>query len=447
MPSKDQNYAKAVTWDWEVLEAYDNTQNLVLCITPRQAQALLTVVAQQMLWSTRWANYSDFQTIQEFVADIGSNLMSCEEFCAALVNCINDDEDVRNALREAGANSGGDGVNGSDLRAGDGEGNILEGLPCDNDTISGVVTDLVDYIHTQIVDGLEIIESYTSDVEQKAAFLSGVPALGTVFSAIGIDLIPYFDEVLDNSLQEYNAGYTAQVRDKYRKALFEIACPACELTLNDISQFFAKDIGKSFVAGQIIGEIFLDLLGLGGYSGASYCSFMSASMVAAWQANATFFGTSAYSMNLIAKMSDPNDDWDILGWDCGNYQQQMLLDEGSDYGWIIDDARTEYDPARGFVATGSPLDEAIFIHRTFSFQANVTEFRMTPISDAGTIRVILYFDDVIKFNSTIPDSGETTIWTGDEDVTTIKIESWVDANDDYVLQVMYQAGSGDNPYT
>lgn len=74
--SRPREGAKAVTWDWELIQSTFDETARCYTLTDQQIAFLLPVIIQGS-WSTRWFNRpNDFETVEAWVADVANALMN-----------------------------------------------------------------------------------------------------------------------------------------------------------------------------------------------------------------------------------------------------------------------------------------------------------------------------------------------------------------------------------
>lgn len=77
MTDRPRSGAKAVTWDWELMNLLYTDEECCVKLTEKQVAFLLTPLVQAG-WSTRWFNRpANFQDIEAFVADVQLALTAC----------------------------------------------------------------------------------------------------------------------------------------------------------------------------------------------------------------------------------------------------------------------------------------------------------------------------------------------------------------------------------
>jgi hypothetical protein len=280
-------------------------------------------------WSTRWDNPPDTDTLQSYVSELEYNLMTPINFCEYMIDCIESNEGVKNALEQwfdntsynqllqFVANNYGTSVVGS--------GNTSD---C-NDNVFAMIYALHDEIHTRNTDFIESIEAYTNTFELLGDFaeeltlaVSAVTGFGGVLAGAltyGSQLIDYILETLADA---YNAEYTATLRDTIACDLFCIARNTCKLSIDDMYNYHLEQLSLS--ESLSIDQLFLSVIS-GQWQGSEIVhimyilqlGFAKLSDAGLWIVSDFAHAVSnRYKLVLESASDEINNDWGVL-CDCG----------------------------------------------------------------------------------------------------------------------------------
>jgi len=369
--------AKAITWDWEYLSQFDDEQGLIICLTPRQVQALLPLVGNQLSWATRWAGYSNFDDVLAWVADIGDRLMGCEDLCQAIADCINNGGPAAQAVKNV---VGG----GTPTKTGTGSTeNLIENLNCDSETLCGVATAIVDYMAGQIEQWLAEIAAGTDETQQRLAIVRGIPIVGEIVDVIVIaDVVEFITELIDAAATSFDAGYAPSMRDDMICGLRDIMCNTCEINIEQISDYFAARIGGTLALGAFAIETLLDLLDIGDATTTQFANWAFAAASFMWRLGLSFNGSDMRSLRTIIATSDPSNDCDALCDDCDTWCHEIDF-TASDGDFFADDGFALW--GAGGWGNNGVLDEThvCLIRRNFAPTFTATKMVATYSSAPG----------------------------------------------------------------
>lgn len=372
---------KIIVQDWDVLVSYPD--ELVLrWISPRQSAALIAL-AEFMAWKTRYSNAPAQDVLDAFEAETRYNLMTDVAFCALMINCINNDIDVQQALaawliselqtnvqlQEAVSNANYYN-NGRFPPNPATTGNILGGADCIKDNAAGFVkTGIVDMSCELIYDMLNALEAASNESEITAAFIDAVPVLGELLDGISVqDVFEFAGNVGDWIAETFEAEDTIARREETYKDLLCLYMQDCSLSIDQIRDYFWQKATQ-------VNAGFNDALG----TAVDLYNFLLNQTVTSFEGiwyvmHATNFG-GAYFLNslfgmtlelfkLQAQRGEPTDDWIVWealygGCECYEYYEKpdhpvpdLTVSVG--YIGIVDSlaASQVYTPnPSGFVAT------------------------------------------------------------------------------------------------
>lgn len=256
-------------------------------------------------------------------------------FCARVIECIQSDPDVASALMQFLSENG----YGTGAGTPEAPSILIDNPPladgtqipsCDNDNLFGGITQLVDLMHDMLVDAFEGFEAATGRTERIAAVLSAIP----IVDVLPIDdLIEFADQLLENLSQDFDAQYTAEIRDEYRCDLFCATKDTCELDFQTWANYFASRAGATFDNVSITDA--LDWFLFGTFTGDLVVHAAHAIMCQILAYASDFFdiNMSWITKAVTAFMNDPDPDWNVL-CECGNAWCQVFDFDLSNGGWV-----------------------------------------------------------------------------------------------------------------
>jgi len=300
---------KRVKWDWQYLQSIAETENLYL-LTDRDIQALITPLAV-MQWRTRVLNApSDFDLVNTFNATLLERLLTPMDFCALMIDCIENDTDVRDALkliiRDEGVpfNRGGENPFG----VGVGADNIINGLSCGSDDIYGYCVAIVDYIEVVARDFIEVLVSETDNLSRIVRAIDYIPIIGDL--PLADDLNDLVDWFVINGTSSFDAGYTATMRQELICYLFDSACGTCEITPYNVYSAYAAQSGIPLNVNDVFWTLVGNMLGLS--TDTAFAAGTCAMIAGALASGGEVLGlVGLQGLKTIAASGNPDSDWSL----------------------------------------------------------------------------------------------------------------------------------------
>lgn len=254
--SKIVKSEKRTIWDSQLLINCDNIEYKLYSLTEREISAILTGLTTAD-WSTRWIG-DYLPDKQSFIDSLRYSLMTPIEFCSAFIDCIENDDAVKNSLlqflRDNSMPTNGSG--GSVLGNGD-NGNLLANVPCDLDSIYGACVAIEDYIASVSKDLIESIVDEISDSLKFARAVDFVPLLGDL--PVIDDLNDFITWITTNGVSAFDIGYSTGLRQENICDLFNLACQECILTPFDVVSMYGEKalltLGLNTLWYQLIGQV------------------------------------------------------------------------------------------------------------------------------------------------------------------------------------------------
>lgn len=259
---------KGIALDWPTIEAAHNTP-AQYCLNLTQGEIISLISHLEfMRWQTRWVDPPDQDTLSAFVDALELKLTGCGCFsCAEVAACITDDAGVQAALdgylenskyvRELNERLSLMASIGYAGTAGDG---------CDKDLLFGKITAMQDELYAsgldwiQILDAsLQLTELITQWGDEVTALLvvAGTPAAAVagIFTAVS----SVVEQWVTDLQQQYEAGYTTELRDELRCEFFCRQSESCEFTIQDMTDWIGEELAPPVSGVLDLFNWFLDI--------------------------------------------------------------------------------------------------------------------------------------------------------------------------------------------
>lgn len=319
----------------DILPSDDGNFLLLVCTNKSRLDALLSALLDYSYWANVPHVYEhSFDVVNALANVYFIDGLDCTdmELCQLIADCITNNDGTQNAIADL-FNSSSVFQNAVDqylqengYGSGDGnaaspatylnnpllaDGSLITG--CDNDSLFGAVTQLVDLMDTIITDAFEGFEAQTEGAERWATVLEAIPI--TNILAID-DLIQFADQLLENVAQSYAAEYTAQLRDDFRCDLFCLVKDTCELDFQTWADYFMNLLGQSIVDNAFSNAI--AWFTGGNFSNEEIVYAAHAIVCQILAHGSKFFGIDPVWLGkaVTAAMNDPDSDWTIICDDC-----------------------------------------------------------------------------------------------------------------------------------
>lgn len=428
---------KLVVQDWDVLTRY-NEVNSLRYITPRQMAALISL-AETLGWKTRYLNPPEQDVIDEFKSETIYNLMTEIAFCALVIGCITDDEDVRDALNQwfvdqitntsstvyqAIQQVYQQNVGGQPMPP-DISGQELYDTDCVEDVVFGAIVYMIDQMELNNVDAQEVAEEITNVLERVNLLLGAIP----VFETLPVDEVIEYAQTLwtDDLFEAYNAAVTSEYLNTLKCDLFCIALDNnCTLSI---------DLMFSYFMGRIAADPTNTLLQLiqylvaGVWTGTEIPDTFFAIQLIAMKLGNQFFelvGLKQVVGYMAIGAHMPDSTWIELCDECPTNWSSILDFEISDYGFVLSTIG-DYTEGVGFTDTEQDVGAARYrglnAGLTLSTPADVTyaemvfEYTAGHLDSSGDSTAALYNESaVFEIQVTIPAVPVSPL-TGDDDIT------------------------------
>lgn len=369
-------------------------------------------------WSHTQEDYSDIPTVNQDVAQLWAQIVAdasfevCMSFCEQMITCINTDEDVQTALAEMLATNPINqtttyqtSVYGAPLNEAQRGAALATPPDCDLDVLFSMCTAIIDQLHKNNEDFLEILEVASNPTERARNVISAIPVIGL----LPIDeAIEFIDQLVEEIQENYDAQYTSSIRDELRCALFCAAKDAddCIVTFDMLTAIFEDRLGYYLdpvnTAGAMV-QYFLTST----WAGTTVVDIMTLVQVAFWRTASEWLGVNIRTLQIVARLviDNPDPDWEILCLDCP-------VDD-----WIDNDFST--GTQWGWLPYVSGITFADWIEVGFEREDDATQIAIyKTISDVVT-------DIEVYFNAPLSGSGGV-FWAGSTGLTGLQTGSTTD---------------------
>jgi hypothetical protein len=384
-----------------------------------KAEGTMTPEMAAFLWS---------QTLAMTSGDLEEcSTMSCEDVADCIESNAATQAAIQAFLESAGYGSGQGTPTTPSIYTGNQE--LLDGSQitgCDNDSLFGAVTQLVDLMNTMLTDFFEFVEGETEQVEKWAALLEAIPI--TNILAID-DLIQFADQLIENIAQSYAAEYTAQLRDEFRCDLFCLVKDTCELSFQAWADYFMGLLGEAIVDNAFSNTIAWFTGGNFSNEEIVYAGHALICQVFAYGSKWLDFDMAWFAKVVTASMNDPDSDWTILCTECADDEWCYSLDLTAfalyDFSGSIGTQNmgtlngSQWDSSNANVSAGQGFMRGIAIGWAFGLTATINRVEIDysaveGVATGGAIinpaRVFLRTGGTTNYDSQaslIPDWGST----------------------------------------
>jgi len=290
------------------------------------------------------------------------------EICPQVIDCIENDEDTRNALTQFLVDSG-DGSTEKERaireNAEQKSDDILSfesGGICDKDGLFACISQMITLLHENNLDALEIIEVETNANVELAQVVSSI----TFLDETSVDTVFNYVALIQNSIAEnYSASYTDELYDQIRCDIFCLAQEQCGLSIDILFEYFQEKMSLNSIDVNDITNLisfFFNLLD-GSYIGQNVVYFMFFSQLALvrladslltllLQGNQTLNQANRLNLQIRAFSNDSDPDWEIICEECPTaWSYTADFSGGLPSGWSIDTG--SYD-GNSIIGGGTP---------------------------------------------------------------------------------------------
>lgn len=250
-------------------------------------------------------------------------------FCELLIECIQTDTDVQQAIadliatNEAVQSSIRDFVtsdqdinnyfttNVQRLTSEQIAGAVVD-VGCSNSNVAGAMLHIIDVLDGYNTDALQIIEVGTNDEERMVSLLSGIPVFGALPADEVLDVL---QDVLEDFAENYAAAMTPEWKNEVAEDLYCLAKgkPDCRLEFGDLFDYFQTRATSGLDLLGTVYDLAQFITGGDFINDEAILSGMFAIQLAAVGYGNEFFGLKAPTMAAISRDASPSTAWEE--WD------------------------------------------------------------------------------------------------------------------------------------
>lgn len=230
----------------------DEGETKLLWLSDRQRQ-LLNQIAPYLYWQNRYnsipENMLSSGKVTDYIDVIRDRLMEVVEFCAEMIKCLDDDEDVKNKITQIINNAignGTDNVPGEEMKPDEFEREIAPGSnpTCDSVKLARQCSYVVRFFDKGITDFLQRITVSVNTIEL-AQQIAELPFVNLITRNVGIqsalDFVVYMSEAIK---EQYEAGQSDEYMDELARKLYCLCQDDCKITLDRYFQMTAENINE-----------------------------------------------------------------------------------------------------------------------------------------------------------------------------------------------------------
>jgi len=271
-----------------------------------------------------------------FSEDCGGS-MSCDD----VADCIENDPAVQNALAEQLLTNPSNqttvyqtSVYGAPLNEAQRGAALATPPDCDLDVLFAMCTAIIDQLHINNQDFLEILEVASNPTERARNVISAIPGIGL----LPIDeAIEFINQMVEEIQENYDAQWTTSVRDELRCALFCAAkdAPDCIVTFDMMTQIFEDRLNYYLDPVNTV-LAFVQYFVTSTWAGTTVVDIMMLCQIAFWREASNWLGVNIRTLQIVARLviDNPDPDWEILCTECATPPVQDCYDfVGSEAGW------------------------------------------------------------------------------------------------------------------
>lgn len=245
--------------------------------------------------------------------------MSCDD----VADCIENDPAVQNALAQQILSNPSNqttvyqtSVYGAPLNAAQRSAPLASPPECDLDVLFAMCTAIIDQLHANNEDFLEILEVASNPTERARNVISAIPGIGL----LPIDeAIEFINQMVEEIQENYDAQYTTSIRDELRCALFCAAkdAPDCIVTFDMLTTIFEDRLNYYLDPVNTV-LAFVQYFVTSTWAGTTVVDIMTLCQVAFWREASNWLGVNIRTLQLVARLviDNPDPDWEILCTEC-----------------------------------------------------------------------------------------------------------------------------------
>ncbi len=342
------------------------------------------------------------QVVWDFLVNVEFPL----PFCAQIIDCIEHDGDVQEAMRNqllgdpAFLQQLQDKLSiGTSLPTGTGGTTAPIANECDRNTLWAGCLGVIQQMNRNNNDFLEKMSALTEPTDRVSHLLGLVPVLGSIAS----DLLDFVNTLFTGITANYFAEYDTDYENEVTCQLFCLAisnCPDGYMSFEEIYNIFKDRLEASFTIESALLDV-IQYLATGTWSGTQVCDFMFMFQMQAIRSGNKFLTSTLLSLQTMFEVgaSVPSSAWIELCTDCPPEPTDTCLDfTTGKHGWDIYLAIGTYVGGSGFQVINSGGDYYLYTTAdmdvtrlgtvsavTLTFSAAVTNITFNAVGYSGSL--------------------------------------------------------------
>lgn len=255
-----------------------------------------------------------------------------QSICALIIDCIENDEDTRNAIKDLVLTD--PDINNyitnlasqTTLSITDREKNLLKPGQCEFDYIFNQVSVTVQLLHDLTEDLFEAIEVGTNALERASILASSVPIFGQVVPFD--ELLQFADQLVEEIAEDYIGAYDEALYDSIRCEIFCIVKGDCSVSIDRLIGYYEEKAAEAFPDDPFEAlKVIIGYLNTGDFGTDTPVYLMHLLVLALIRQMQTVLGVDfgILGLRITAAGDDPDNDWEILCEDCEPFPNIRLV--------------------------------------------------------------------------------------------------------------------------
>jgi len=259
------------------------------------------------------------QVVWDFLVNVEFPMPICE----MIIDCIQNDADVKAALRDFIVTDDAINQHVTNIAAAQALSlaqrltNLLKPDQCDPDYVFNQCSVLVQLVHDLSEDMFEALEVASNQLERADILVSAVPAAG--FNDTAATVFRAADQIAEEIAEDYSGAYDEALYDTIRCKIFCACKDDCTLTIDKAIEVYTVLLGDAVPSDPF--DAFIAIMGFiaaGDFGTDVPVYLMHLFALTAIRLSQNVFGIDfgILANRLLAAGDDPDNDWEILCEDC-----------------------------------------------------------------------------------------------------------------------------------
>jgi hypothetical protein len=453
----------------------DEDNFYVICCTPVQMNKIMSAleVGAPIAYPDAYSDINQLvQQAYEFPNSFGG--ADCMDLCAMILECINTDTDIQQAIAHYSLTSAIDGDTPENQTILDT--NIVPvSVGCEFDNLFGMTRQFANFLNVLSTDILELFTNAFNALARLGDLIEAIPGIGVLPAD---DILQAVDAFAEQIAQAYEAAYDSQINEDIACGLFCIAQENCELTFEMARDYFDGLLTEA-VSNTDFVQMFNDIIA-NNWLGEQGIYVMHKFILETLIFGGEILGLDANRvLTTIATLyNDPDSDWEILCTDCPSIWQHTfdfsIENDGwvarniwgtgncavytADVGWDSQDRFNGVAEYSRLVAIAKTFADTEITGLTMHFNKTESAYTTPPGGTVSSIGVQKFLDSVLVDQTIItmedaPDGGGVTtsnLLTGTADEIRLFLRVSVKNSASYEgscrITKLVVSGTGTNPF-